>query len=174
MIISAAIPFALMTAGAPAPQATRSAVSVFRDACVGGEVRLSAAEAHPTERKKVPNAVLRQLSHFPWHLTSTTQFFELTMPEGQAFLVIQPSTGRPSGGRYCSVGSNHIKYWDARVAIEQHPQTLDMISASERRHMEWMGYSHTTSTFGFETELRRVNNGFIVMTTFLPDRKTTH
>jgi len=40
--------------------------------------------------------------------------------------------------------------------------------------MEWMGYSHTTSTFGFETELRRVNNGFIVMTTFLPDRKTTH
>ena len=158
----------------PAPPPGRSAVSVFRDACVGGEVRLSSAEARPAERKNLPNAILRQLSRFPWHLTPTTRYFELAMPEGQGFLVIQPSTGRPSGGRYCSVGSSHIKYWDARVAIEQHPQTLDMISPSERRHMEWMGYSHTTSTFGFETELRRVDHGFIVMTTFLPDGKTTH
>ena len=126
------------------------------------------------QRKDVPRAVLRHLSRFPWHLTSSTQFYKLAMPEGQAFLIIQPSTGRRAGSRYCSVASQRIKYWDARVAIEQHPQTLDMISASERRHMEWMGYSRTTSTFGYETTLRRVDNGFIVMTTFLPDRKTAH
>jgi hypothetical protein len=171
-MIVAGISFLISVASAPAAESDRSALSVFRDACVGGEARLSETDARPIKRKEVPGAILRHLSGFPWHLTSTTQFYRLSMPEGPAFLVIQPSTGRSSGGRYCSVGSNHIKYWDARVAIEQNPQNLAMIPASERRHMESMGYSHATSTFGYETDVRRVDNGFIVMTTFLPDRKT--
>ena len=172
MIVNVAISFLLATAGAPATVAQLSAVNVFRDACMKGEVRLPASAAHGIQRTRVPSAVIGQLFRFPRHLTSDTQYYELSVREGPAYLVVQPSTGRPGAERYCSVGSKYIRYWDARVATDQHPGMLDRISDSQRRQMERMGYSHTTSTYGFEIEVRRVDN-FVVMTTFLPDRKTT-
>jgi len=175
MIVNAAISFLFAAAGAPATVAEPSAVNVFRDACMMGEVRLPANAARPTKRMKLPSGVLGQLSRFRRHLTPETQYYQLSLREGPAYLVIQPSTGRPGGGRYCSVASKYIRYWDARVATDQHPGALDSIGDSQRRKMERMGYSHTTSTLGFEIEVRRVDNfvdTYVVMTTFLPDRKT--
>jgi len=165
----ATIPLLLLAA--QGGDAGRSAVDVFREACMGGQTRLTNAEVRPIPRKALAPAIRRYLSSWPAHLTADAQYYALSLPEGAGFVVVNRNGAI---GDYCSVSSQHIKYWDARVAVDQHPANLLKISASERRKMVRMGHHRTISSLGYRIVVRRIDEGFITMTTYLPNGKTVN
>ena len=147
-----------------------TALDVFRDACMTGQARIPENEVRLVKRDALTPAVRQWLSTWPEHLDSAAELYELTLPEGRGFLVV--NDGRT--GKYCSVASKQINYWDARVAIDQNPGYLAKISPSQRAKMVRMGHHRTISSLGYRITIRRLSDGFVTMTTYLPTGKSAN
>lgn len=137
-----------------------------------GQARFKQGETRPITRKQLNTTVKRYLPYWPGRAAEDGKFYELSLSSGPAFLAVQTTPGpSPLQDRYCSVVSKNIKYWTALEAVHPHPSQLAEKGSAQRRQMDRMGSHRTTSSFGYQVIVQRLDGGYVAMTTILPGQR---